>query len=591
MSDAIRRMVAIGLVQGLVLWALAWLVNSGRWPAGNAPVLLGLVYAGIAFPLSWYLSENIAGLSTRRRRAIVIGVGIATAILGACEGWVTADANGFPRPGTSVPACFALAFIAMPLLAHARRAAPGTGHVLGLRWDYAGLFETAWRNALVIAVAALLTGVFWGVLFAGAMLMRSIGITRVLDLITAPFFIFVASAVVFAAAVALALARAETIVALRRFCLSLNQAFLPLVLLFAVMWTVALPFTGVQALLDTGKAGLALLWFAALAVNFANAARQDGVAAPPFTPWLRRALLYAWLTLPVVVAVAAIAIYQRVAQYGWTADRVWSVFVLVMAAGYALGYSLSVWRPARGWMWSIDPTNIAMAAVLCVGLIALSSPLADARRIGVASQLDRLLTGRIALRETDFIHGHDRSGIYGTRALQTLADGVPGHPQAERFARAARAQLAGKLWEEGGLLEAPVATDDDIRARWQLLQGDIPPPPALVDALLALLRAEALPRVEDSCLEDGATCLLWMADLDDDKQPELVLIVDQSWRRHAFVYRWNPTTATLTPAGRIDGLTQAWIAGLRAGSASRPPAAWRDIQVGEQRLQVLPYAR
>jgi hypothetical protein len=578
-------MAAIGLAQGLVLWTLSRLVEGGHWPAGNAPALLGLIYVSAALPLAWYLSADVAGVSARRRGIAVMIVALVLASLGACEGWVTADAKGLPNPGLSVPACFALAFVAIPLLLHVRTNGPNRRGFPGVAWDYAALFDTAWRNALVLAVAALLTGMFWGVLFAGAFLMRSIGVTAVLDVITHSFFVFVVTAVVFSAAIALALARADTIIALRRFCLSLNQAFLPLVLLFAVMWTVALPFTGIQPLLNTGKAGLSLLWFAALAVNFANAARQDGLAPPPFTPWLRRALTYAWLTLPVVVAVAAYAIYQRVAQYGWTAERVWSVFVLVMAAGYAVGYSLSALRPARGWMWSIDQTNVAMAILLCAGLIALTSPLADARRIAVASQIDRLLAGRTALEKIDFHYLHEQSGLYGTRALQALASGIPGHPEADRFARAARAQQRGKLWEEGGLMEdAP--SPEDMRKRWRLLQADIAP--AVVDALYAYLRADAPIRIEDGCLDGGATCSLWMGDLDDDRKPELLLVVDSGWRRHAFVYRWTSETATLTPAARIEGVTKEWIEGVAAGSFTRPQSEWRDIEAGGARLRILP---
>jgi hypothetical protein len=595
MTLTIRRMAAIGLAQGLLLWALGQLTSAGRWPAGHPAALLALVYATVAVPLAWYLSQDIAGLTRRRRTTIVIATGLGTTLLGACEGWVTAKANGLPDPGLSVPACMVLAFVALPLMAHVHRA-PGRGHVLGVHWHYAALFDTAWRNALVLCVAALLTAVFWGVLFAGATLMRSIGVDQVLDVITHPLFVSLSTPAVFASAVALALARADTILVLRRFCMSLYQAFLPLVLLFAVMWTAALPFTGIQPLLDTGKAGLALLWFAALAVNFANAGRQDGLTPPPFTPMFRRVLAYAWLTLPVVVGVAAIAVYQRIAQYGWTAERVWSVFVLVMAAGYTIGYALSVWRPARGWMWSIDPTNVLMALVLCAGLVALTSPLADARRISVNSQIDRLLAGTTPLRKLDFHYLHYDSGFYGTRALQALAAGVPGHPDADRFARAAQAELDGKLWERGGLGETDATEDEDdlrpnldeVRKRLRLLDGDAPPSPALVDALLAYLSAHTMSRDTAACLDVDVTCSLWMADLNDDAQPELVLIADQRWRADAFVYRWQPESAVLTPVGKIDDVKKAWIDDIRAGKAKRPTTAWRDIEAGGMRLRIVP---
>jgi len=586
MPIVMRRMALVGLVQGLVLWFLAWLVEGNRWPSGNGPVMVGLVYAALAAPAAWYLSEDIDGLTPARRRGIVIGLTVLMGLLGACEGWVSVAEDRF-RPGAAVPASAALAFIAMPLLLHARAGAPGRKTWAIWQWNYAALFQTTWRNAMMLAVAGLLTGIFWGVLFAGAHLMKSIGITLVLDLITLPIFISVASAVVFACAMALTLARADTIVVLRRFWLSLNQAFLPLVLLFSTMWAIALPFTGVAPLFETGRAGLVLLWFAALAVNFVNAARQDGLAPAPFVPWLRRALAYAWLSMLVVVGVAAFAIYQRVAQYGWTAERVWSVFVLMMAAGYALGYSLSVFKTERGWMWSIDQTNVAMAIVLCAGLIALSSPLADARRISVASQVDRLLAGKTKIEEFDFYYLKSKSGLYGTRALQALANGVPDNPQAKPIAEAARTTLDGSRRDADALLP-PGPTDEELRARLRLLDGQVAVPPEAVDALIAYLRADSPSGPEDTCMFKEINCLLWMGDLDEDGKPELLMVIDENWQRMAIVFRWHADPATLTRVGKIDGVTPEWITGLSLGAVKLQPSPWRDVEAGGVQLRVVP---
>jgi hypothetical protein len=611
MPIVMRRMAVIGLVQGLALWALSTLVASNLWPAGQPAALLGLIYAAVAWPFAWYLTEDIVGLSPTRRRVIVFAIGIGMAILGAFEGWVTADDGGVPRPSVSVPACLALAFVALPLLVHARRGERGRWH-----WNYAALFQTAWRNVMVLAVALLLTGIFWGVLFAGAYLMSSIGLKLVLDLILRPWFLMPVTGVVAGCAIAVALARADTIAMLRRFCLSLNQAFLPLVLLFAVMWAIALPFTGVQALFETRMAGLVLLWFAALAINFANAARQDGLSPPPFTAGLRRVLSVAWLAMPVVVGVAAVAIYQRIAQYGWSAERVWSVFVLLMAAGYTLGYSLSVWpgntprksadarvadpvvdeagKPAvlpvlapRGWMWSIDQTNVVMALVLCAGLIALSSPLADARRIAVDSQVGRLLNGKTSIEQFDFHYLTAKSGIYGTRALQALADGVPGHAQADVFSRTARSVQDGS-YVGGGVIIPPGPSDDELRKRWRRLAGEATPSDTLVDTLLAHLHSEAAARGEDACLDEDTECLLWMSDLDGDQKPELVMVVDQSWRRNAFVYRWQEAPAQLSLAGQLDEVSKEWITGLSLGAVQLPPSPWRDIEAAGVRMRIVP---
>jgi hypothetical protein len=449
------------------------------------------------------------------------------------------------------------------------------------------LFQTAWHNAMMIAVATVLTHILWAVLFAGGALMRSIGLDLVWQAISQPWFYMPVTATAFGCAMALAVVRADTIVALRRFWLSMNQAFLSLVLLFSTMWTVALPFTGLDTLLKTNMAGFALLWFAALAVNFVNAANQDGLAPPSFSPWLRRALSWAWLTMPVVVGVAGFALFIRIGQYGWSADRVWGVFVWVMAAGYALGYSISALFPGRGWMWSVGQTNVAMALLLCIGLIALSSPLGDARRIAVNSQMDRLLSGKTPPDKFDVRYLDERSGIYGRKAMQALADGIPGHPQAAQFAGLVQAYKTTKT-DRLDAQNPPPLGDDDLRRKLRLIPEGTPAQPALVDALLAQLRGLKPYADEKKCLEANTNCLLWLGDLDGDNAPELLLVIDQGWRRAATVYRWQPATAQLIRAGRIERLTQEWVAALARNDVSTIPNTWRDIQAGGKRVQIVP---
>jgi len=581
MSTVMRRLGLIGLIQGLVLLAIYYASMEGGWLRTQPPLLLGLLYAAVAVPLGWYLTEDIQGLSPRRRVIGVLSLSLLLALLGACEGWAGADQEGVARPDISTLACMILGFVGVPLFAHAH-ARQG----LGWHWNYAALFQSAWRNAMMLAVSFLLTGIMWAVLFAGSALMGSIGIGFVRALMSQPWFWIPVCTTTFACAMALTLARADTLVALRRFWLSMNQAFLVLMLLFSTMWAVALVFTGIAPLLETRVAGFALLWFAALSVKFMNAAYQDGTAEP-FTPWLRRILSFAWLTMPVVTVVAALAIYQRIAQYGWTGERVWSVFILIMAMGYALGYSLSVFATRRGWMWSVGPTNIGMALVLCAGLVALSSPIADARRISVDSQVKRLLAGKTPVEKFDFRYLDEQSGIYGRKAFATLKLGVAGHPQADAIIRAAAEYERKKnLWRTES--NAP-PTDEELRGRLQLLPAGTPPQPALIDALLAELRQPKPDRYPArDCLESRVTCTLWLGDLDGDHKPELMVVADEGWRRSASIYRWQADGAILTRVGSIPELSDKWFEALLRGETKVTPNPWHDIEAGGERAQIKP---
>ncbi|QEI06778.1 DUF4153 domain-containing protein [Pigmentiphaga aceris] len=581
MSNTMRRLAIVGLIQGAALLAIYLASINKGWLSTQAPLLLALIYTSFALPAAWYLTEDIDGLPPRRRLVGVLSLGLILALLGACEGWAGADADGTALPDISTVACIVLGFVGVPLFAHAERS-----NGFGWRWNYAALFQSAWRNAMMLMVAFLLTGIMWGVLLAGSALMSSIGINIVRDLLMRPWFWIPVCTTTFACAMALTLARADTMIALRRFWLSMNQAFLVLMLLFSTMWAVALVFTGIDPLLKTRVAGFALLWFAALSVKFVNAAYQDGTHAP-FSPWLRRPLSLAWLTIPVVTTVAGVAIYQRIAQYGWTGERVWSVFILIMATGYALGYSLSAFAPKRGWMWSIGQTNVVMALVLCAGLIALSSPIADARRVSVDSQVGRLLAGKTPVDKFDFRYLDEKSGIYGRKAFAELKAGVPGHPQAAAFTKAAEEYERKKnLWRTDS--KAP-PTDDELRANWTLLPEGTQPQPALVDTLLAQLRDQKLKNNKASaCLEARNLCTLWLGDLDGDKTPELMVVIDQTWRQTAVIYRWQAEGAQLARVATIEELTEEWVKALRRGESKLVPNPWLDIEAGGQRVQIKP---
>ena len=205
----------------------------------------------------------------------------------------------------------------------------------------------------------------------------------------------------------------------------------------------------------------------------------------------------------------------------------------------------------------------------------------------MASQVDRLLAGKTTIEEFDFYYLKSKSGLYGTRALQALANGIPDNPQAKPIAEAARTTLDGSRRDLDAVLP-PGPTDAELRARWRLLNGQVAVPPEAVDTLIAYLRTDSTSRPEDTCMLNDVNCLLWMGDVDEDGKPELVLVIDESWQRMAIVFRWQAEPATLTPVGKIDGVTSEWITGLSLGSVTLSPSPWRDIDAGGVQLRVVP---
>lgn len=515
----LRKLLLVGAVQGWAFWGL-WKTRELKvWPATDALSERALLYFAVAVPLVIYLTEGIASLTRQRRLFLLSVVAILFLLLGAYSGWVDdisvrlADFIPFARPSDAL-AAMVLGFVLIPLLAHFDTQARS--------WSYHELFETAWRNVILCISAAFLTGAFWMVLFAGSELLHLIGLNFMRELIKKSIFSIPVTGIAFGAAFALALARAEMVVTLRRFQLSMLAWLLPLLMMFILVWVIALPFTGVELLFKTHNAAFILTWCAALCISFVNAAYQDGLAAPPYGKFLSKLLAAAWLGLPVVVGVAWWAMWLRIAQHGWSEDRVWGMFVVLMATLYVTGYAVSALR-RDGWLSSIGKTNMWSAVILCLGLLALISPIADARRIAVNSQMQRLTSQTIASDQFDFAYLRWDAGKYGQNALHLLEAGIA-HPERDALASKAKQALVqtNRYLPDTGV---KALSEEELRQRFHVL----PATATLDDAMLKAIQAESKNWQLQQCFNTQAQCTVWQIDLNADDVREAVVLIKNQW--------------------------------------------------------------
>jgi len=584
-----KWLLLVGVAQGWALWGL-WKARELKiWPALDPLSERALLYLSLALPLAIYLTHNIATLTRAKRTKILAGIGVLFPLLGAYSGWaenIAVDITGDvwrspPARPSDILAAAILGFIIIPLLAHFDRRSK--------RRSYSALFETAWRNAMLSASSAALTGAFWVILFAGAMLMKSIGLEFIFDLIQKPIFCLPITGLIFGAAFALGLARAEMIVTLRRFWLSISSWFLPLLMVFPVMWVIALPFTGLELLFKTHGAAFALLWFMALCIKFANAAYQDGENNQPYPRWLSNAITYAWITLLVVVAVAWWAMKLRIEQHGWTEDRVWGVFVLALASLYVMGYALAI-RDRTSWMSTIGQTNIVVALVLCAGILLLLSPLVDARRIAVNSQMSRLINGAISAEKIDYEYLRWQAGRYGQDALEKLIAGIE-HKDKEIISSKATQSLARKERHsaESG---ARALTPAQIRQRIRMLpQGE-----TLNEALVKKFQSPAPTHwQENQCLHQKMQCAVWITDLNDDGLKDAIVLFEkpEGWISNMFFYHQHAPGQYVfggmisAPTGLDNKFFQEMLTAIERGETKMVDAKWKDIEIAGKRLKVI----
>jgi hypothetical protein len=564
-----------GAVQGWALWGLWKLFESKTWPATEPLVYTGLLYVALAVPLLIYCTQQVDELSPKVRRVALLCFGLLFAALGAATAWSAGvDARGLGVRFHDTLVAGVLGFVLLGLFCgfdfEARR------------WRYERLFYYAWRNGILLVTAAVMTGIFWGVLWAGAALMSLIGVKFVRELITQSLFNFTVTGLVVAASVGLGLVRADMTETIRRYALSIAAWLLPLVLFFAVLWAVALPFTGLDPLFKTRYAAKLMLCFMALAVLFANCAYQDG-EHEAYPDWLARALQGAWLALLVVVAVAWWALGLRVAQYGWSEDRLWAALVAALAAVYALGYALS-WLKRERWMQTMGMTNIAAALLLCVGLLVYVAPPTHVRKLAVAAHLAHVQqavqnkTGE-KTPEPDWNYLRWESGRYGREALQALAAGQ-GAPAGLGWERKAERLLA----ETNRYNPHP---EKQMNANELAQKFRVSPQGrSLPESFAQYIRGGDKTSWElRHCLQLPRGCNVWMGDLDGDARDELLV----------FANGWNG--AVYVQTGQTD---QGW---RHAGNFSVPgakgsldaaeldraqivPPQWKDLQIQGQHLRV-----
>lgn len=598
MPPASRPLMLVGALQGVALWFLWHAADTPHWPQGMPMVMGALLWATLAVPAAIYLSEN-AGLAPARRRWLVAAIGVLYLLLGAYAGWLGDPVEAMERQPrligpygsfAHVLAALVLGFILVPLVA---------GRVGG-RWDYPQLFRLAWRNALLGSSVVAITLLFWGVLYAGAMLMKSVGISFILELIRKPLFAFPVTGMVVGAVFAQGHARADLLANLRHYWLALNAWLLPLLLFFGVMWLVALPFTGVDILFGTHSAALILLWFAALAVHFINCAWQDGAHELTYPRWLAAGICYAWITLPVVAVVAGWALGLRIQQYGLTEERIWAVFIWLLAMGYALGYGISLLpplqrrlmpnSPAGVWMGSLGSTNILMAVITLVCLGLLASPAADPRRLAVADQVARLTSGRIAPADFDYAYLRWRADRWGTLALQELA-AARGDARVADIAGRARQSLAQtNRW--GGPDPEPAAavlTREEARQRLRPLpdEGTAAIPDGLVDALRTRKGGS-----ESRCLQPQNTCAVWMQDFNGDGRAEALVLSDLAGNPRmppaAVIYAERGDQWIAAATLQADAALAEWEDAIRAGTVQLREPLWKDVEVKGKRARPMP---
>ena len=567
-------MLGLSLAQGLALLWLWRALDDGAWPSRTPMVSFPLWTVAVAWP--GLLLMSVRADNQRRTFGFVSAFCAVLALLAVYVGRQASPAGEFPVvPFAAVYAATMLVACFMALTYVQRWAGREPA-------GYDALFALSWRNFLVAGLAVALAVGVYAVLLLWGRLFSAIGIAFFEDLFDRDWFLFPVLAVAFGLGVSIFRRLVDLIDAITGLLEGLMRLLLPLAAAVAVIFLAALPFTGLGPLWETGHGTALLLWLNAFVLFFVNAVYQTGRGAP-YPPAVHRVLCPGIALLPVLSALALYGLYLRVDQYGWSVERCWAFTVGVLLAAFSAGYAGCVVRRRGGWPRDLGRVNKALGWAVLAVMLLVNSPALDFRKISLASQLQRVDSGEIDLRDFDFHYARGHLARPAWVTMQAFIDAYEESDPAlvrlirEPAPRGPPPALAADLWE--GVVfrpepfEAPAGAREAIERFFFGPHPDDPAPPGWS------FRHPLPPP------HQYGNSVLVRTDLDGDGAPEYVFVMvhpDREYVSGVGVHRrggeWRSFVLGLREPVP-EGADPAEI--LQDGEVEAVAPAFRDLRIGD----------
>lgn len=575
--------LAVGLLQGVVLYFLYRAGQGKTWPATEPLLFAALALAWIIVPVL-----IISSLGALDRRQLLTWIALATAILaalGAYDAWRTLGPVPVPgrTAGETIHTSPQLYFVSIVGFFIAQSLVMAAVHEKRRIATYPGYFETAWKHFVQLAFSGLFVGVVWLVLLLGSELFKLINLRFLRELLDESWFVIPVVAFAFSCAMHITDVRPAIVRGIRTLLLVLMSWILPVAVLVIGGFLLSLPFTGLQPLWETRSATAVLLGAAAALVVLINAAYQDGAPDAALARVIRVSVRVGAVLLAPITVIAIYALGLRVGDHGWTTSRIVAAACLVVAAIYAAGYAAASLRPAR--LSLIASTNIGNAFVVLGMLLLLFSPLGDPARLSVAQQVGRFEAGKVPAGEFDFAYLRFEGKRFGQAALEKLRANAQGKDAQVVRDRIAEVQKkGGRAPRHDELVDRPKPVSLSTKARVWPKGSKLPPAFLLTD--LRAFAGSPYP----ACLHDeGKECDLVLLDLTADGKPEIVML-GASPEQSATVAgetkagQWRPVGTLPSSIAGCPALRQALI----DGRYRLVPPVVSELEIAGTRVSVRP---
>lgn len=559
--------VLAGALQGVMCYLITWYIEYAELPSDTL-WLMCVVPATVVMTTTLSLA-----MTSFRKPFLWLALGTLGAAVAGMGGWLKWSVAGLERwEIRDAMLIFGFHLLLMTLLVLPwiqRRLEPApTGSF------YSDFYDKNWHNALTLLLVFISNGLFWLVLFLWAELFKLIGISFFDRLFfNSDGFISVAIGVVSASAAVLARMQSRLILAVQNLFTLIATGLLPLIAALTLLFIGALPFVGLEAVSARISAAGLLTTLALLLLLLVTVVWHPQRQRLPYYSPLRGMIHLAVIIVPAYPIFAGWALWLRIAQYGWSPERLYGVLITVVALVWAVGYCLSVLFYRR------EPQKLQAYVTPTTGLLALTflvmvhTPVLDPWRISVESHMARYQDGRIDADQVS-LSMLSNSGRQGREALVMLQND-PRFISNPKRQREVNGLLSGNRQGAGEMTAAM------LEKEIQLAPGMPRPSNAL---WRAMLREQY--RFED-CSNAQRNCLLMPLDLNGDGIPEAVLY--QFTDRTIMAYTQADTDWRLV--GSVwkmpHGLTREELdRALRQGKVKSVVKPWADIEIFGERVDV-----
>lgn len=451
----------------------------------------------------------------------------------------------------------------------------------GQRWRYEDLFQQAWNSVFRVLYALIIVGIFLLLLKLWSRLFLMLGIEFFELHFWSQTFMCFSVPLVFALGMYMGGRSEKVIGQMRGMLFGACGLLLPLIALISVLFTLTLPFTGLDRIWATGYSTPILLVLAGAQLFLLNGVFQEGGQPRPYPKWLMRFVEFSLLCLPILAALAFYSSWLRVEQYALSPQRFIALALALLCSLYGLAAVWAVVLRSPAWLSNLRITNPALALLFCVLLVLINTPVLNPIRLSVDDQVQRLLDGRTNAHAFDAHYlrfGLGKAGEEAYAQLQMDLDQERILDPESRLALRERMEDTSLSYEEQLAKERARAPKPELE--W------IGPKPKGSEQFVAISE------IADSPCDSG--CVLWAVDLDEDGQSEVLVVPGAGFRyeyKSPRIYvldekgEWDdrgPLLWTQLPDGHVD--TETLIRDIREGNVSLVKPRYRQLQSSDMLL-------